>query len=38
MDFEATEWDFGEIDQGDAVEYAFKFKNSGTDLPHYYKC
>ena len=31
MDFEATEWDFGEIDQGDAVEYAFKFKNSGTD-------
>ena len=31
MDFEATEWDFGEIDQGDAVEYVFKFKNSGTD-------
>ena len=31
MDFESTEWDFGEIDQGDAVEYAFKFKNSGTD-------
>ena len=31
MDFDATEWDFGEIDQGDAVEYAFKFKNSGTD-------
>ena len=31
MDFETTEWDFGEIDQGVAVEYAFKFKNSGTD-------
>ena len=31
MDFESTEWDFGEIIQGDAVEYAFKFKNSGTD-------
>ena len=31
MDFEATEWDFGEIDQGDAVDYAFKFVNSGTD-------
>ena len=25
MDFESTEWDFGEIDQGEAVEYAFKF-------------
>jgi len=31
MDFESTEWDFGEIDQGDAVDYAFKFINSGTD-------
>ena len=31
MDFESTEWDFGEIDQGDAVDYAFKFVNSGTD-------
>ena len=32
MDFESTEWDFGEIYQGDAVEYAFKFVNSGTYL------
>ena len=31
MDFEALEWDFGEIDQGDVVEYAFKFTNSGLD-------
>lgn len=31
MDFESTEWDFGEIEQGDAVDYAFKFVNSGTD-------
>ena len=31
MDFEALEWDFGEIDQGDVVEYAFKFTNSGSD-------
>ena len=30
MDFEAIEWDFGNIDQGDVVEYAFKFTNSGT--------
>ena len=31
MDFEAIEWDFGEIDQGDEVEYAFKFTNTGSD-------
>ena len=31
MDFEAVEWDFGDINQGDVVEYAFKFTNSGSD-------
>jgi len=31
MDFEATEWDFGEINQGDVVKYAFEFTNSGSD-------
>lgn len=31
MDFEEIEWNFGEINQGDVVEYAFKFTNSGSD-------
>ena len=31
MDFETTVWDFGAIDQGESVDYAFKFKNSGSD-------
>lgn len=31
MEFEAVEWDFGTIEQGEVVEYAFKFKNTGTD-------
>jgi hypothetical protein len=31
MDFDATEWDFGEITQGESVEYAFKFTNTGTE-------
>jgi len=31
MDFDATEWDFGEIIQGDVVAHAFEFTNSGTD-------
>ena len=31
MDFEAIEWDFGGINQGDVVVHAFKFTNSGSD-------
>ena len=31
MVFESLVWDFGEINQGDVVEYAFKFINSGKD-------
>ena len=31
MVFETTEWDFGDIDQGDVVEFAFKFTNSGSN-------
>lgn len=31
MDFEEIEWNFGEITQGESVEYAFKFTNTGTD-------
>jgi hypothetical protein len=31
MDFEAIEWDFGDINQGDVVVHAFKFTNSGSD-------
>ena len=27
--FEETEYDFGEITQGDVVEHTFKFKNTG---------
>lgn len=30
MEFEQTEYQFGEITQGDKVEYTFKFKNTGT--------
>lgn len=31
MNFNATEWDFGSITQGDVVEYSFEFINSGAD-------
>ena len=31
MEFEATEWNFGEIIQGESVEYAFKFTNRGSE-------
>tara|TARA_B100000780_G_C20815465_1_gene323964 strand:+ start:67 stop:522 length:456 start_codon:yes stop_codon:yes gene_type:complete len=31
MEFEATEWDFGEITQGESTEYAFKFTNTGSE-------
>lgn len=31
MEFEEVEWNFGEITQGESVEYAFKFKNTGSD-------
>jgi hypothetical protein len=31
MEFEELEWNFGEITQGESVEYAFKFTNTGTD-------
>tara|TARA_B110000977_G_scaffold192512_1_gene266127 strand:- start:1443 stop:1898 length:456 start_codon:yes stop_codon:yes gene_type:complete len=31
MEFEATEWNFGEIMQGESVEYAFKFTNTGSE-------
>jgi len=29
MTFEETEYDFGDIKQGDKVEHTFKFKNTG---------
>ena len=31
MVFEATEWNFGEITQGESVEYAFEFTNTGSE-------
>ena len=31
MEFEEVEWNFGEINQGESVEYAFKFTNTGSD-------
>jgi hypothetical protein len=31
MEFEEIEWNFGEINQGESVEYAFKFTNTGSD-------
>ena len=31
MEFEATEWNFGEITQGESVEYAFEFTNIGSE-------
>ena len=31
MEFEATEWSFGEITQGESVEYAFEFTNTGSE-------
>ncbi len=31
MDFDAIVWDFGQIIQGDVVDYAFEFMNSGSD-------
>ena len=31
MEFEEIEWNFGEITQGESVEYAFKFTNTGSD-------
>ena len=31
MEFEAIEWNFGEINQGESVEYAFNFTNTGSD-------
>lgn len=31
MEFEEVEWNFGEITQGESVEYAFKFTNTGSD-------
>jgi hypothetical protein len=31
MEFEETEWNFGEIMQGESVDYAFKFTNTGTE-------
>ena len=31
MTFDATEWDFGEIIQGDVVAHAFEFTNTGKD-------
>ena len=31
MDFEETEWNFGEITQGESVDYAFKFTNTGSE-------
>jgi hypothetical protein len=31
MEFEATEWNFGEIIQGESVEYAFEFTNTGSE-------
>ena len=30
MEFESTEWNFGEITQGESVEYAFEFTNTGS--------
>jgi hypothetical protein len=31
MEFEEVEWNFGEINQGESVEYAFNFTNTGSD-------
>ena len=31
MEFEETEWNFGEIIQGESVDYAFKFTNTGSE-------
>ena len=31
MEFEEIEWNFGEIKQGESVEYAFNFTNTGSD-------
>jgi hypothetical protein len=31
MEFEEVDWNFGEITQGESVEYAFKFTNTGSD-------
>ncbi len=31
MEFETTEWNFGEITQGESVEYAFEFTNTGSE-------
>lgn len=31
MKFEEIEWNFGEINQGESVEYAFQFTNTGSD-------
>lgn len=31
MEFEEIEWNFGEINQGESVEYAFNFTNTGSD-------
>lgn len=31
MTFEAKEWNFGEITQGDVVDHSFVFTNTGTD-------
>ena len=31
MEFDATVWNFGEITQGESVEHAFEFTNTGTE-------
>lgn len=31
MEFEAYDWDFGKITQGEKVEHTFKFTNTGTE-------
>lgn len=31
MEFSETEWDFGEILQGDVVEHTYEFTNTGSD-------
>lgn len=31
MEFEEIEWDFGTIEQGDVVEYSYRFVNTGSD-------
>jgi len=31
MEFEEIEWDFGTIEQGDVVEYSYRFVNTGND-------